>query len=73
MIVEIDPSDVVSVPHDCDCQKLRTAQYKVVGHMESIEAPPLADGINYDYSVEENEAYAEGYAQAAKDLGYGDE
>ena len=25
MIVEIDPSDVVSVPHDCDCQKLRTA------------------------------------------------
>ena len=74
MIVEIDPSDVVSVPHDCDCQKLRTASYKVVGHMESIEAPPLDDGINYDYySDEENEAYAEGYEQAKKDLGYGDE
>ena len=68
MIVEIDPSDVVSVPHDCDCQKLRTASYKVVGHMESIEAPPLADGINYDYSDEENEAYAAGYAQAQQDL-----
>ena len=73
MIVEIDPSDVVSVPHDCDCQKLRTASYKVVGHMENIEAPPLDDGINYDYSDEENEAYAEGYAQATRDLGYGDE
>lgn len=73
MIVEIDPTDVVSVPHDCQCQKLRTASYKVVGHMESIDAPPLDDGINYDYSDEENEAYAAGYAQAQEDLGYGDE
>ena len=30
VIVEIDPADVVSVPHDCECQKLRTARYKVV-------------------------------------------
>ena len=30
MIVEVDPSDVVSVPHDCECQKLRTSRYKVV-------------------------------------------
>jgi len=30
LIVEIDPSDVVSVPHDCECQKLRTSRYKVV-------------------------------------------
>jgi hypothetical protein len=31
VIVEIDPSDVVSIPTDCSCQKLRTARYKVVG------------------------------------------
>ena len=30
VIVEIDPADVVSVPHDCECQKLRTSRYKVV-------------------------------------------
>lgn len=30
VIVEIDPADVVSVPHDCECQKLRTCRYKVV-------------------------------------------
>ena len=29
-IVEIDPADVVSVPSDCECQKLRTCKYKVV-------------------------------------------
>ena len=49
MIVEIDPSDVVSVPFDCDCQKLRTAKYKVVGVYETIDAPPLDDGLNDDY------------------------
>ena len=30
LIVEIDPADVVSVPSDSDCQKLRTCKYKVV-------------------------------------------
>jgi hypothetical protein len=34
LIVEIDPSDVVSIPTDCSCQKLRTARYKVVGEYE---------------------------------------
>jgi hypothetical protein len=31
MIVEFDPADVVSVPDDCECQKLRACAYKVVG------------------------------------------
>lgn len=30
VICEIDPADVVSVPHDCECQKLRTAKYRVL-------------------------------------------
>jgi len=44
MRVEIDPSDVVSVPKDCDCQKLRTSKYIVVALHETIEAP-LEEGI----------------------------
>lgn len=31
LIVELDPADVVSVPEDCDCQKVRCTRYKVVG------------------------------------------
>ena len=31
MIVEFDPADVVSVPNDCECQKLRVCRYKVIG------------------------------------------
>lgn len=31
MVVEFDPADVVSVPDDCNCQKLRACAYKVIG------------------------------------------
>lgn len=31
VIVELDPADVVSVPEDCDCQKVRCTLYKVLG------------------------------------------
>ena len=41
MIVEIDPSDVVSIPTDSDCQKLRTCRYKVVGEYENTLTKPL--------------------------------
>ena len=81
LIVEISPADVVSVPHDCECQKLRTSKYKVVGVMESIETPALEDGLNtnygdwdedYDERDDYNEGYfagiAEGKAQAKKDM-----
>ena len=79
MIVEIDPADVVSVPKDCSCQKLRTSKYKVVGHYETIDAPPLDEGLNddfYDYDEdmeveadEYNEGWYAGYKQAKKELG----
>ena len=79
--VEIDPTDVVSVPLDCDCQKLRTAKYKVIAIHESIERP-LDDGIygeydedDWDYSDEDSDDTASfgsgwdaGYKQAQKDM-----
>jgi hypothetical protein len=82
MIVEINPSDVVSVPYDCECQKLRTCKYKVVGVYETIDAPPLDEGLNRDFSDwvehdadgepvdtdEYNEGYSEGYEQAKSDM-----
>lgn len=32
LICRVDPADVVSVPDDCDCQKMRVCSYYVVGH-----------------------------------------
>ena len=73
LIVEINPADVVSVPHDCECQKLRTSKYKVVGVMESIETPALEDGLNADYGdydwndgLAEPDEYNEGYYAGLK-------
>ena len=44
LLVEISPTDVVSVPHDSDCQKLRTCKYKVVEHcMGKIKDPYYED------------------------------
>ena len=79
MVVEIDPSDVVSVPHDCDCQKLRTAKYTVVGEYEHIDAPPMDDTFTdewYDYDDEDIDddapeygaGWDAGYKQAKKDI-----
>lgn len=41
MLVEINPSDVVSIPVDCQFQKLRTCKYKVVGEYEIDLTDPL--------------------------------
>ena len=68
MVVEIDPADVVSVPTDCSCQKLRTAKYKVVGHYETIEAAPMEDGYNDSYDPDVAEAWQAGYDAAMEEL-----
>ena len=73
MVVEINPADVVSVPYDCECQKLRTYKYKVVGHYETIDAPPLEDGDesyvgwDADYEDEYEKGWEEGYRAAKKE------
>lgn len=53
VLVEIDPADVVSVPDDHNCQKLRCCKYKVIGEYtgpmpntytnEFSESPDTAD------------------------------
>ncbi len=35
IIVKINPEDGVSVPSDCNCEKLRTCKYEVVGFYQS--------------------------------------
>jgi len=74
MVVEINPKDVVSVPNDCNCQKLRTAKYKVVDHYKTKLADTYCDdyyeGDSDDNSDdnsddESGESYDDGY-----DAGY---
>jgi len=60
MIVKIDPVDVVSVPTDCSCQKLRTCKYEVVS--EQVDRSALSDTM-----TNEDEAYSRGYRDAEED------
>lgn len=43
VVVKVDPADVVSVPNDCDCQKLRTSKYTVVDDFKGALERPLHD------------------------------
>jgi len=47
VLVEIDPADVVSIPTDCEYQKLRTCKYKVISEFER----PLEEHIAYESSL----------------------
>ena len=51
LVVKITPADVVSVPTDCDCQKLRTARYEVV----DLYNGPLRNTIADDTRLYEDE------------------
>jgi hypothetical protein len=46
MVVKINPRDVVSVPDDCSCQKLRTCRYEVIAE-EGRKLSEIRD-VNYD-------------------------
>ena len=61
IVVKVNPADVVSVPTDCSCQKLRTFKYVV---HEEVEDPytilPKYEAPVY-YDDDEDEDYEDGY------------
>jgi hypothetical protein len=56
LMVEVNPKDVVSVPLDCECQKLRTCKYKVISEIEA-PYPDLVYLNNLDNYNEDEEEY----------------
>lgn len=58
LIAEVDPADVVSVPTDCSCQKLRTCRYKVLKVVEMpIDDVYWTGDKDDDFFEEEEEDY----------------
>jgi len=51
VLVEIDPADVVSVPSDCNCQKLRCCKYKVIGEYTG----PMPQAYTDEFSHKSNQ------------------
>jgi hypothetical protein len=66
MVVEINPQDVVSVPNDSDCQKLRTCKYKVVDHFKVKLQDTLCEQYyegedDEDDESDDSDTYDKGY------------
>lgn len=61
VIVKINPADVVSVPSDCNCEKLRTCRYEVVGEYQGELLKPLykSEFSEDDYHEDEGSLYDE--------------
>lgn len=66
LIVKVNPADVVSVPHDCAYQKVRTAKYLVVSEYtgplpeyvgNSCDALRKIDGCDFDLDEEDDDEF----------------
>jgi hypothetical protein len=62
VIVKINPKDVVSVPSDSNCEKLRTCRYEVVGQYEGELLKPLYKAnFSEDYYEDDEDDYLNDY------------
>ena len=73
VIVKINPKDVVSVPSDCNYEKLRTCRYEVVGEYQGELLKPLynaslENGVYDEYDDEDgDDDYEWGWNDDAED------
>jgi len=67
VIVKINPEDVVSVPSDCNCEKLRTCKYEVVGLYQGELPKPLYKAEFEADSYVDNEEYSTVYDEYDED------
>lgn len=70
ILVEIDPADVVSVPSDCSCQKLRCCKYKVIGEYTGAMPEHYTDEFS---ETEPEQTTAEPYIPVSPDNSVRDE
>ena len=62
IICKINPADVVSVPNDHSCQKLRCCYYEPVGEFQGeLRASVYSGEVNADYSSEPKISYTSFY------------
>ena len=69
VLCKIDPANVVSVPHDCNCQKVRVSEYEVVGiynqeHKleKAVESFSFENEFNFDEEDFEEDSEIDPYA-----------
>ena len=56
IICKVDPADVVSVPLDCDCQKIRCCYYEVISEFKNLPIVEM-DKTELEYAGEPYDCY----------------
>jgi hypothetical protein len=75
LVVKVNPKDVVSVPFDCECQKLRVCAYEVISELEREILAPATDSKGNELVEEEKknlsafEVRVSNYLSAKSDQG----
>jgi hypothetical protein len=70
MLVKVDPADVVSVPSDCECQKLRTSRYTVVCEDQGALTRPLHDSASPYSALKSDALFGDEFDDEANDIGF---
>jgi hypothetical protein len=76
LVVEFDPSDAVSVPTDCDFQKLRVSKYKVISDITDTRKEldkPVYEANKPIYGSDENDCIDEDEDNYLYEEDYGDQ
>jgi hypothetical protein len=66
LVVYVNPRDVVSVPTDCDAQKMRVCRYTVVNTIDK----PYEESVLFDDSSEDYDEYYDEYYEGEDDADY---
>lgn len=60
VLVKFNPKDIVSVPSDCECQKMRVSEYEVIAiAREQLQEAVYEHDYDYDYDYDDEEDYYE--------------
>ena len=72
ILVSIDPADVVSVPSDCNCQKLRCCKYTVIGEYTGPLPNTYTSEFSNDKDVDPPDTFEDDNLQDEDDETYDD-
>jgi len=72
VLVKFNPRDIVSVPSDCDCQKMRVSEYEIIAVAREQLQEAVYDGA-YDGAYDEDEDEDEDYDPENDPYCYDDE
>ncbi len=62
VLVKFNPADIVSVPSDCQCQKIRVSRYEVIGIAKELVESEVFEGDDEDEYYEDDADYDEAWA-----------